>query len=67
MIDLYTKGTLTVIAVCLVGILLRGAIESAKAAGPIMKVTICAPSGNECLPLYVDSFTQQTGIRTFTR
>jgi hypothetical protein len=65
--DRYTKVVLTVIAVALVGILLRGELRPPYAAGGITKVAICDASGEACLPLYNSMRGDAVGIRVFTQ
>ena len=48
--DKYTKSVLTIIAICLIVIVLRdiGFIRQAFALNGVTKVTLCNPSGKSC-------------------
>jgi hypothetical protein len=58
MIDRYTKVCLTVIAVSLAAIGLRGLpmIDPAWAAGGVQKIAICHYDGDKCLVSHSEAF-----------
>jgi hypothetical protein len=67
MVDLYTKSILTVIAIALVAIVIRGGVAPTYAAGGIQRVTICNEDGSSCLPLYSGGFQGgKIGITVFS-
>ena len=50
-IDLYTKATLTVIAICLGILSFDKVIPLAEAAAP-PQITVCGPRGSYCVDVY---------------
>ena len=63
MIDRYTKVCLTVIAVSLAVIGLRGLsmIDPARAASGVQKIAICYSNGTRCLKGHSGAFLFQSG------
>ncbi len=64
--DVYTKAVLTVIALCLAGILIQNAVTKSFAQQgdqrTVQKVTICDEQGHACVPIYNGGSSYQAGL-----
>ena len=65
--DGYTKLVLSVIAVCLVILVVQnGTSNSHAAAGGVTKVALCDTTGSECVDILTERFGQKrVGIKVF--
>jgi glycine cleavage system aminomethyltransferase T len=50
--DKYTKIVLTVIATCLVALVIQNTITNAHATGGVQKVAVCNENGTVCADVY---------------
>jgi hypothetical protein len=67
--DKYTKIVLTVIAACLVALVIQNTTTNAHATGGIQKVqkvAICNEDGTACIDIIQSRFQQFKGIQVFT-